>query len=140
MIRRPMARPRVPCLALVVLALALGAAGCGEPAAVDAGGPRLVVRLDEFRIAPQNVRVRLDGRPLRIVARNDGRLTHNLKVESLTRTNESGTPLVLGGTATVAPGGTERATIRLRPGRYRLACTLGNHDNLGQYGELIVSG
>ena len=35
----------------------------------------------------------------------------------------------------------EAAGVRrlvLKPGRYRLACTISNHDNLGQYGELKV--
>ena len=26
----------------------------------------------------------------------------------------------------------------LKPGKYRLTCTIGNHDDLGQYGELKV--
>jgi hypothetical protein len=29
-------------------------------------------------------------------------------------------------------------TVRLRPGAYRLACILANHDNLGQYATLDV--
>jgi hypothetical protein len=32
----------------------------------------------------------------------------------------------------------ERDPITLKPGRYRLADTIGNHENLGQYGELTV--
>ena len=39
---------------------------------------------------------------------------------------------------TAHPGETVVARAVLRPGRYRLVCTLANHDNLGQYGVLIV--
>jgi len=28
--------------------------------------------------------------------------------------------------------------VTLKPGKYRLLCTIANHDNLGQYGELKV--
>jgi hypothetical protein len=28
--------------------------------------------------------------------------------------------------------------VQLEPGKYRLVCTIANHDNLGQYGELKV--
>ena len=44
----------------------------------DRGARRCGVRLDEYRIVPQNVQVE-EGR-LRIVATNVGRLTHNLKI------------------------------------------------------------
>jgi hypothetical protein len=28
--------------------------------------------------------------------------------------------------------------VTLKPGKYRLVCTIANHDNLGQYAELKV--
>jgi hypothetical protein len=28
--------------------------------------------------------------------------------------------------------------VTLKPGKYRIVCTIANHDNLGQYGELKV--
>jgi hypothetical protein len=31
-----------------------------------------------------------------------------------------------------------RTAVTLKPGKYRLVCTIANHDNLGQYGELKV--
>lgn len=124
-----------PLLALLPL-VALG--GCGEPAAVDVEGATLELVLDDYRITPQNVRVRPGDLPLRIVAHNEGRLTHNVKVQSLTETDSEGTAIAHGGTETGRPGETKTASVELKPGTYRLACTLGNHDNLGQYGELIV--
>ena len=49
-------------------------------------------------------------------------------------------PKEYGRTDTLHPGesGSERAPIILKPGKYRLTCTIGNHDDLGQYGELKV--
>ena len=44
-----------------------------------------------------------------------------------------------GGTRTAQPGETVTTTFpQLEPGTYRLACTIANHDDLGQYGKLIV--
>lgn len=111
-------------------------AGCGgEPDAVTDRDSVLRLRLDEYRIVPQALRVR-EGK-VRIVIRNEGRLTHNVKVEELTN-EEGATPVVYGGTETTQPGQRTSATIRLLRGTYRLVCTIGNHENLGQYGELEV--
>jgi hypothetical protein len=121
--------------------LLLGAAtlvGCG-------GGPSyahdrdgvLRITLDEYRIRPENFvvpagRVRLD-------VTNRGRLTHNLVVEAFEhKTGEE--PKLYGRTDTLHPGqhGAEQQPIVLRPGKYRLTCSIANHDDLGQYGELKV--
>jgi hypothetical protein len=113
------------------------AAGCGEPAAVTIRGSTLRVKLDEFRIQPQNVRMRA-GR-IHLVATDTGRLTHNLTIESIT--SDPTKVKVYGRTDTAHPGQTvrERDPIVLRPGRYRLACTISHHDNLGQYGTLTIT-
>lgn len=113
------------------------AAGCGEPAAVTIHGSTLRVKLDEFRIQPQNVRMRA-GR-IHLVAVDTGRLTHNLAIESIT--SDPTKVKVYGRTDTAHPGQTvrEQAPIVLKPGHYRLSCSISNHDNLGQYGELIVT-
>ena len=41
-------------------------------------------------------------------------------------------------TKTLFPGQSALTTVELRPGKYRLVCTIANHDNLGQYAELKV--
>jgi plastocyanin len=135
--RMPSARAAF-CL-LVALALA-PLTGCGD----DVSGVRdrdntLRLRLEEYRITPQEVTVR-EGR-VHLVARNDGRLTHNVAVESFSDSPETDEEVEFGRTATAHAGETvsEEAVIRLRPGRYRLVCTIANHDNLGQYGTLHVS-
>lgn len=122
-------------LAAALAATAL--AGCEDAEPVPVDGRTLTVRLDEFRIMPENVRANA-GR-LRIVATNVGRLTHNLKVVKLNREDREAPPTELGGTGTAQPGETATYTFeRLRPGEYRIVCTITNHDDLGQYGKLIV--
>jgi hypothetical protein len=41
-------------------------------------------------------------------------------------------------TPTAHAGDTVTGDAYLQPGTYRLTCTIGNHDNLGQYGRLVV--
>ncbi len=123
--------------------LALGAAllvpvaGCGTADPVAVEGRTLRLKLDEYRIMPQDARVEA-GR-LRIVMTNVGRLTHNLKIVKLDEDDREAPATELGGTRTAQPGESAVVTFeRLRPGEYRLACTIANHDDLGQYGTLII--
>jgi plastocyanin len=121
-----------------LLAAAAVLAGCGDEA-VEIEGRQVQFRLDEYRIEPQNVKV-AEGR-LRIVATNVGRLTHNLKVVKQNPDDLEALPEEVGGTRTAQPGETVPVTFEnLTPGTYRIICTLGNHDDLGQYGKLIVEG
>jgi uncharacterized cupredoxin-like copper-binding protein len=131
-----LAMSRLSALMAVVGTAALAGGCSGEPAAVAVSGSTLRVKLDEFRITPQNVRMRAGQ--IHLVALNTGHLTHNLVVESIT--DDPTKEVVYGRTDTAHPGQTvtERGPIRLKPGRYHLACTISNHENLGQYGTLTV--
>lgn len=131
-----MTRPTRVVLSLFAVSAVLS--GCGaEPVAVD--GRQLRLRLDEYRIVPQNLKVS-EGR-LRIVATNVGRLTHNLRVVKQDPNDLEALPEEIGGTRTAQPGETTTVTFEdLAAGKYRLVCTLGNHDDLGQYGTLEVTG
>jgi uncharacterized cupredoxin-like copper-binding protein len=117
---------------------ALVATGCGDEIAYTRAPDRRVdVRLDEYRVLPEHIQVTA-GR-VTITARNTGRLTHNLVVVQFSRPlgdeeeHQYGQP-----TKTLFPGETGSTTVDLKPGKYRLICTIGNHDNLGQYAELKV--
>jgi uncharacterized cupredoxin-like copper-binding protein len=117
---------------------ALVATGCGDEIAYTRAPDRRVdVRLDEYRVLPEHIQVTA-GRVI-ITARNTGRLTHNLVVVQFSRPlgdeveHEYGQP-----TKTLFPGETGSTTVNLKAGKYRLICTIGNHDNLGQYAELKV--
>ncbi len=130
--------PPAPRAISALLGAAALLAGCGGGAAdpvTDRDGT-LRLTLDEYRIEPGAIKVRA-GR-IRIVARNEGELTHNVKVEEATD-EEGATPIDFGGTDTMQPGETAAKTVRLFPGTYRLVCTIGNHENLGQYAELVVT-
>lgn len=121
-------------VALLAGALAVGACG-GDDVVTDTDGTLQLV-LDEFRVEPGALRVPA-GR-LRLVARNEGVLPHNIAV--VTAPDPGDDEEELGRTDTAFPGAIarEREPIMLTPGRYRLICTLANHDNLGQYAELEV--
>jgi hypothetical protein len=135
----------------VLLATAAVLAGCGgEPAAVTDKDAVLRFKLDEYTIDPQVVRVVATSipMPIKIVATNEGRLTHNVKVERVQPENTQPDESVLvdsenkplPGTPTAHPGQTVRTEepIALVPGEYRISDSIGNHDNLGQYGTLYV--
>jgi plastocyanin len=123
--------------ALLLAAAALAAAGCGSVAYSQAPNRQVDVRLDEYRVLPEHIQVTA-GR-ITITARNTGRLTHNLVVVQFKRPlgdeveKQYGQP-----TKTLFPGETGSTTVDLEPGKYRLICTISNHDNLGQYAELKV--
>ena len=125
-------RLALPGLAVTVALLA----GCGGGSSTVVDRDRILrLTLDEYRIVPERIEV-APGR-IHIVARNVGRLTHNVVVER--DGGSSGvTPQVLARTATAHAGQTVTMSVTLAPGKYRLACTIANHENLGQYATLSV--
>ena len=130
-----------PRLVLPMLAACAGSlllAGCGGDEPVEIDGRTLRLRLDEYRIMPQEVRV--DAGRLRIVATNVGRLTHNVKIVRQDEDDLEAPVVEIGGTRSTQPGESAAVTFEnLERGEYRLACTIANHDDLGQYGTLVVS-
>jgi plastocyanin len=134
-------RPRAGRLCACLLALlALGAAGCGGGDTVDVTGGVVRLDVDEYRIIPDKVTVPA-GR-VKILIHDTGLLTHNVHVEDPGDLDEQGNPRDLGGTPTAHPGTgpptRESVTLTLAPGKYRLVCTIANHEVLGQYGTLDV--
>jgi hypothetical protein len=129
--------PLRAALATALLLLLIALAGCGDEDPVRVEGDELRVELDEFRVLPQNSVVTAPR--LRIVATNIGRLPHNLKVVQEDEEDREAPPTEIGGTGTAQPGETATFTFEdLEPGEYRVVCTITNHDDLGQYGDLIV--
>ena len=121
-------------------------AGCsGEPATVTDKDAILRLTLTEYRIKPQNIEVRATSPYQRIVvvAKNDGRLTHNVVIEPEDAADAQGVatdrvdpPLR---TTTAQPGQTVRQAVYLRPGKYRVLSSIANQQNLGMYGSLTVT-
>ena len=121
--------------ALALAAIGLSACGADEPY-TPAAGRTVSLRLDEYRVLPQRVTVPA-GR-VRLVGRNTGRLTHNLAIVQFDRPLGEDEERQFARTRTAHPGQQVQTTVTLRPGKYRVVCTIANHDNLGQYGELEV--
>jgi hypothetical protein len=130
-----MRRRALALLPAVVAALAC--AGCGDPAFDAPPGRPITIALREYRLDPAEVHARA-GR-LTFVAVDRGRLVHNLAIETIPD-DPADAPVVLGRSRALHPGQRSAPlTLRLRPGRYRLLCTIANHDDLGQYGTLTVT-
>jgi plastocyanin len=126
--RWPMPPVSARSAALVGLALASAAGGCGAGRRSRVTNGRLDLTMREYRLIPQRVDAKA-GR-LTIVAHDRGVLAHRLAIGR--------GRFALGQTATVFPGSARTLTVKLSPGRYRLFCSLSNHDTLGMYGSLVV--
>jgi plastocyanin len=120
--------------ALLAVAIAL-ATGCSDDDPARSDRPVVRVTLDEYAITPQDVSV--PPGKVELVARNIGRLTHNLQVEIPPEDPDEQTD-TLGQTPTAQPGTTVSATVDLKPGTYLMRCSLANHDDLGMTGNLVV--
>jgi len=122
------------CLPLfLAVALATGCGGEDEerpkgPAKSFPAGQPVKVVGKEYFFTP--ARVRAGGESIRFELANRGSLPHNLKVLQGARD--------LGGTPTFPAGQTRGRTVKLAPGRYRMVCTVANHEELGMVGELEV--
>ena len=130
-----MSRSILMAAALATLATGLG--GCGDDDVFRTDRPILRVTLDEYRIVPQDVVVKPGL--MKFAVRNTGRLTHNLVVQIPDGPGDK--PIEIARVGTMQPGETaEPIKVELEAGEYRLVCTIANHDDLGQYGELEVTG
>ena len=115
-------------ITLAALAVAL-VVGCGgsEPV-VQARDQRVEIELDDFLIRPQEVRAQAGA--LTFAVRNRGRLGHNFRLR------DEGREVVE--VTTLLPGESATASARLRPGSYKMVCTVANHEQLGMTGRLVV--
>ena len=121
---------------LLSMVVCAAAAGCGDPAPVPAQNSTIGLKLDEYRILPK--RVSAPAGPLRLIIRNIGILTHNVAIETIPKVGSDDNPETIVRTSTVHPGERTQASFTIAPGTYRLVCTIGNHDDLGQTGTLYV--
>ena len=129
---------RHPLTAACLGAAALAFGGCGESKTVRVERPILRIKLDEYRIRPQNISAR-PGR-IKIVVGNAGRLTHNLAIQTPPEEVGDKPVEIAGGRVdSMQPGeGAPPIKVTLAPGTYRLVCTIANHDDLGQFATLTV--
>jgi plastocyanin len=113
--------------AVALAALALGGCGGLGPVA-EVRGERVEIVLDDFLIRPQNLRA--EAGELTFSVTNRGRLGHNLRVR-----DGRGEPVAI---TTLLPGQSASETVNLRRGVYKMLCTVGNHEQLGMTGRLVV--
>jgi plastocyanin len=130
-----MRRTGTACLLLTAVALTgcggSGGGGGGKSVTLKAGQP-LQVTAREYKFDPTNVTVDAGGRSqsLEIRLHNSGSLGHDLRVEQDGRE--------IGGT-TIVNGGDDSATsVDLKRGSYRFFCSVGDHEQLGMKGSLVV--
>jgi plastocyanin len=116
------------------MAAAIGLAGCGgssggggKSVTVPTGQPVNVTARD-YSFDPGTIQV--SAGKVRFNLKNDGAQAHDLHVE------KGGQDL--GGTAVFGPGNTQGATVKLSPGTYDFVCTVGDHEQLGMKGKLVV--
>ncbi len=108
-------------------------AATAVPAAVAAVAPspaRVQVSADEFTIALSRSTIRTGPAVVELV--NYGEDDHDLALRRLVRGAR------LRRIRVVHPGKTGELEVRLRPGRYRLWCTLAGHRARGMSATLVV--
>ena len=103
--------------------------GCGDqPRATSFGSGPVALEQHDYRFRPQTVRARAGE--LRVAVVNSGRLPHALVLRLSGRERLR--------ISTVLPGRRGAASARLPAGRYRFACPIGNHEELGMHGVLTL--
>ncbi|MFL5844590.1 MAG: cupredoxin domain-containing protein [Solirubrobacteraceae bacterium] len=128
--------PRAARLLPVLLGAAVLAGGCGDPKPEPAENMTIGLRLDEYRIMPQAVSA--PAGHLRLIMRNLGTLPHNVVVTTIPEVGSDDPAVEIARTETVHAGERTEVSFTLKPGTYRLYCAIGNHDDLGQAGTLVV--
>jgi plastocyanin len=118
-------RRALPLLAALVLAVA----GCGSsPTSQTAVGDLMTLFEHDFYFDPQVVHAKPGRVTLQIV--NRGRIPHNFRIEKAGRE--------VGRTSALKPGQADRVSVKLTRGDYHYFCSVGNHEELGLYGTLVV--
>jgi plastocyanin len=108
--------------------------GCGdedEPGrtVTAPANSKLGVVADEYSFDPSTIVLKGAG-TLTVTLRNEGSLAHNLK---LFRGDDE-----IGGTSTLPAGRSESVRLNLEHGSYRMVCTVGDHEQLGMKGTVVV--
>jgi plastocyanin len=121
-------------LALSLALCSLLVAACGDDddsgrTVTTPANERLPVVAAEYSFDPSSIQVSGAGR-LTLTLRNGGSLAHNLK---LFRGDEE-----IGATPTLPAGGSETTRLNLEHGSYRMVCTVGDHEQLGMKGTVLV--
>jgi plastocyanin len=123
---------RRSALTLALCSLLVAACGDDDDSGRTVTAPanaKLRVVADEYSFDPSGIVLRGAGR-LTVTLDNEGSLAHNLK---LFRGDEE-----IGGTPTLPAGRSESTRLNLEHGSYRMVCTVGDHEQLGMKGAVLV--
>lgn len=94
------------------------------------GPPRLGIAATEFKFTLSRPRIRRGN--LMLEFSNRGEDVHNVRIAP------AGSSRVVGSAADTEPGSVTDAEFRIKPGRYRLWCSLPGHAKLGMKAKLRV--
>jgi plastocyanin len=119
--------PLVCAIALLLAAFALAGCGGSTPVARVSDG-RVAITLDEYLISPQDIELPPGRTTFTVTDR--GRLRHSFHLWGA-----DGAPVAI---KSLFPGDSATRTATLKPGEYRMVCTIMNHAELGMTGRLIV--
>jgi plastocyanin len=113
----------------LLAALTLAVTGCGDqPTTQTAVGDLMTLFEHDYYFDPQTVHAEPGRITLQVV--NRGRVPHNFRLEKRGRE--------VARTSALKPGQADRVEVRLTRGDYRFFCSVGNHEELGLYGTLVV--
>ena len=119
-----MRRRTLPLLALLIVL-----PGClSNGPTTHARAHRLTVSLDEYLIRPQILSA--PGGRLTLTVVNHGRLGHTLRIRGATKIAVS--------YLSIPPGGSRTRSFHLRRGSYTMFDAIGNYEELGMHGTLVV--
>jgi hypothetical protein len=113
------------------LGLVLAALGCAAVVPAQAAAPLSRVQVVALEFHYRLSRVRIPAGPARIELVNFGQDEHDLRLRRVGGTAVYQLPKVL-------PGERRILTVRLKPGLYRLSCTVADHAARGMRAQLRV--
>jgi uncharacterized cupredoxin-like copper-binding protein len=134
-----------------VAALGLAAAGCGSdnkkqssapattaaptptqtqstPAPAPKTGAAVTIAETEYKLTPAHPTAKAGS--VNVVAKNAGAIVHTLEVEGNGVEKK---------TADIQAGASATLKVNLKPGTYKIYCTISGHRKLGMDGTLVVS-
>jgi plastocyanin len=117
----------LPVAALILATLA--SAGCARSDTEQVKGRVVDIEMTEYKLSPLTTYVKPG--PVTVVARNAGKLPHNVTV---IRQGD----VVVGRSTTMNPGQRASIKISLDPGTYRVLSSLSNDDPLGINGYIVA--
>ncbi len=144
--------PRTAYAVTGLAALALAVAGCGSSSKKSASTPtttpsttstpantrtspapapgagNLTIGETEYKLMPARATAKAGA--VTVVAKNDGAIVHTLEVEGNGVEKKTGQ---------IQAGSSSSLKLKLKPGTYKMYCTVAGHRQLGMNGTLVVS-